>query len=45
MGSYANAKYLCLPLVRLKAVGVEQHSCEVLLFTPCEGFMDQTKAH
>lgn len=39
MGSYANAKYLCLPLVRLKAVGVEQHSCEV-----SRGFMDQTKA-
>lgn len=39
MGSYANAKYLCLPLVRLKAVGVEQHSCEV-----SRGFTDQTKA-
>lgn len=39
MGSYANAKYLCLPLVRLKAVGVKQHSCEV-----SRGFTDQTKA-
>lgn len=39
MGSYANAKYLCLPLVRLKAAGVEQHSCEV-----SRGFTDQTTA-
>lgn len=38
MGSYANAQYLCLPLVRLKAVRVEQHSCEVP-----RGFTDQTK--
>lgn len=40
MGSYANAKYLCLPLVRLKAAGIEQRSCEV-----SRGFMDQTKDH
>lgn len=39
MGSYANAKYLCLPLVRLKAAGVEQYFCEV-----SRGFTDQTKA-